>query len=152
MLLSLLAAALSGAPDDDRLDRLSAYAGTWKLETSGSPARNLRNDCWRSEAFYACAQFVDGRQQALIVFRWDETAHHYRTTVIPTAGAVSSGKLFIRADEWTFPWSETNELGFVTYYRVDNHFDGPDRIAYRKERSVDNTHWTVIESGVETRP
>src|SRR5271165_4628168 len=77
------------------IDKLSAYAGTWKTETEHfdtkfSKARKdsttLRNDCWRSGGYYCCHQFVDDKAAALIVYTYNEKSDAYKSYVIPSDG------------------------------------------------------------------
>jgi len=74
-------------PADTRIGKISAYAGTWKSETEHfntkfSKARkesaSLRNDCWRSGAYYSCHQFVNSKPSALSVYTYNEKDNVYK--------------------------------------------------------------------------
>lgn len=158
----LLLVLLGSAPSfrADELDKITAYAGTWKIQTehfntafskAGKESSTLHNDCWRSAGFYACDQFVDGESKALIVFTYDAKEGVYRSYPIPSGGGeAGSGKLIIRGNEWTFPW-ESTDGGKTTYFRVVNVFPGPDAIEYRQEFSTDKIHWTLMARGSEKK-
>lgn len=142
------------------IDTVAAYAGTWDTHivhyaTADSKARtehtHLRNDCWKSAAYFACDQIVDGSSKALVVFTYDPAHNVYHTYAVPNDGTpASSGELLISGDTWTFPWQETDN-GKTTYGRVINIFHGTDMIEYRQEFSNDGTHWTVTATGTEHR-
>jgi hypothetical protein len=143
------------------LDKIMAYAGTWKIQTEhfatefskpGKENSQLRNECWRSAGFYACDQFVDGESKALIVFTYDEKENVYYSHAIPATGGAGggSGKLVIDGNVWTFPWEDKVD-GKTVYFRVVNVFTAPDTIEYRQEYSRDNLAWTVNSKGIEKK-
>lgn len=142
------------------LDRIAAYAGTWKTETEhfdtpfskvGRETATLKNDCWRSDDFYACHQIVNGKSAALIVFLYDAKTGSYVTHALPADGSpAGNGTLMIKGDVWTFPWNYTNK-GKTTYFHVINVFTSPDHIEYRQEYSSDKIHWTAMAKGHEIK-
>ncbi|MHB8526761.1 MAG: hypothetical protein ACYDD2_11460 [Candidatus Acidiferrales bacterium] len=144
---------------DTAIAKISAYAGTWKSETEHfntkfSKARkestSLRNDCWRSGAYYACHQFVNGKAAALIVYTYNEKNDAYKSYVIPPDGGDAvTGKLLIKGNVWTFPWKDKDSTGKTFYFQVVNVWTGPDTIDYRTEFSADKVHWTVASKGHE---
>jgi len=142
------------------VDAIMAYAGTWKVHGEhfataysqvGKEDKTLRNDCWKSGAYVACNQYVDGDSKVLLVFTYNEKEKMYTSYQIPQGGAASgSGKLKIEGNIWTFPWQVTQ--GETTmYFHVVNVFTGTDRIDYAQEFSPDNVHWTAMAKGYETR-
>ena len=142
------------------IDAITAYAGTWKVQgerfataysQAGKEERTLRNDCWKSGAYYACNQFVDGESKTLLIFTYNDKDKMYTTYQIPQGGAAAgSGKLQIVGNIWTFPWQVT--MGESTmYFHVVNVFTGTDRIDYAQEFSNDNVHWNTMARGSETR-
>ena len=142
------------------LDKVMAYAGTWKTEIrhldtpfskAGSESMTLKNDCWRSAGFLACDQIVDGDSKALLVFMYDAKADVYASYPI-SAGAsdVHPGTLIIKGKVWTFPWDNT-EAGKTTHFRVVNTWNSSDSIEFRQEYSADGEHWTLMADGHETR-
>jgi hypothetical protein len=142
------------------IDAITAYAGTWKVQgerfataysQAGKEERTLRNDCWKSGAYYACNQFVDGESKTLLIFTYNDKDKMYTTYQIPQGGAAAgSGKLQIVGNIWTFPWQVT--MGESTmYFHVVNVFTGTDRIDYAQEFSSDNVHWNAMARGSETR-
>ncbi len=156
----LLGATVARPGDPAGLDRVSAYEGTWNLETqsfdtpfskAGKESTMLRNECWRSAGFYACNQYLNGESKALIVFTYSAKDDTYTTHPIPAGGgAPGSGKLLIKGNTWTFPW-EVKKDGKTTYFRVVNVFTSSDAIDYRQEYSSDQEHWTATQTGHETK-
>jgi hypothetical protein len=142
------------------VDAVMAYAGTWKVHGEhfataysqvGKEDKTLRNDCWKSGAYVACNQYVDGDSKVLLVFTYSDKDKMYTTYQVPQAGAApGSGKLQIQGNIWTFPWQVTQ--GDTTmYFHVVNVFTGTDQIDYAQEFSPDNVHWTTMAKGSETR-
>jgi hypothetical protein len=142
------------------LDAIKMYSGTWKVQgerfataysQAGKEEKTLRNDCWKSGAYYACNQFVDGESKVLLIFTYDDKEKMYTTYQIPQGGAAAgSGKLQIAGNIWTFPWQVT--MGeTIMYFHVVNVFTGTDRIDYAQEFSSDNVHWNTMAKGTETK-
>ena len=142
------------------VDAIMAYAGTWKVHGEhfataysqvGKEDKTLRNDCWKSGAYVACNQYVDGDSKVLLVFTYNDKDKTYTTYQVPQSGdAAGSGKLQIQGNIWTFPWQVTQ--GETTmYFHVVNVFTGTDQIDYAQEFSPDNVHWTTMAKGSETR-
>ncbi len=137
---------------------ISAYEGTWKTEIEhfatrfskpGKESKTIRNDCWRSGSFFACAQFIDGESKALIVFTYQSTNDTYNSYPIPAdGGQAGSGKLIVKGNVRTFPWEDT-EQGKTIYFQVVNVFTALGEIEYRQEFSTDKMHWTVSARGRE---
>jgi hypothetical protein len=142
------------------LDVLEDYAGTWKAEIHyldtpysklGDTAYQLRNDCWRSGAYYTCDQFVGGDSKALLVFTWDPKRGYLSYPITPESGAtLHAGHLIVSGSLWTFPWQLTKD-GKTTYFHVLNTWSGRDRIEFRQEYSADGKHWLPMAEGHETR-
>lgn len=159
-LFILVLSAASCAAGANSIDTISAYAGTWKIDTEhfatpyskvGKESTTVRNDCWKSAGFYACDQFVNGESKALIVFTYSAKDDLFHSYPIPVdGGPAGSGKLLIKGNVWTYPWEDTSE-GKTVYFQVVNVFVAPDRIEYRQEFSTDKTHWTVTAKGMEQK-
>jgi hypothetical protein len=159
-LLVCLATSVPAATPASGLDVIRAYEGAWKtdIENLASPYSKaskdtsaLRNNCWRSEGYFACNQIVNGESKALIVFTYDAKKDEYTTYPIPPdGGEPHSGRLLIKGNVWVLPW-EITEKGKTIHFRVVNTFTAANRIEYRQEYSADQAHWTVIGRGVETR-
>lgn len=142
------------------IEAIQAYAGVWKteiehLETAHSKASRersvLHNSCWKSGAYYACNQYVDGDSKILLVFTYDAKENAYNSYQIPQSGGEAGhGRLLIDGNVWTFPW-QTNEGGTTTYFRVVNVFTGSSSIEFRQEFSADKAHWTLMAKGQETK-
>jgi hypothetical protein len=142
------------------VDAIMAYAGTWKVQgerfatahsDAGKETSTLRNDCWKSGAYVACNQYVNGESKVLIVFTYSDLLKMYTSYPIPQNGeAASAGRLQIVGNVWTFPW-EVTQAGVTTYFRVVNVFTGTDHIDYAQEFSTDNVHWTRMATGSETK-
>ncbi|HET7649693.1 MAG TPA: hypothetical protein VFL15_03200 [Gammaproteobacteria bacterium] len=164
LILCLLAFCTAGhaavPPEPHGLDKLAAYAGSWKTESkhvkttfsqAGEDTAVLKNDCWRSGDFYACHQIVNGQSGALVVFQYDAKTGRYITHAIPAnGGGASDGVLTIRDNVWTFPWSRVIN-GKTIYFHVINVFSGHDHIEYREEYSTDGKHWVLMAKGRDTR-
>ncbi len=142
------------------VDAIVAYAGTWKVHgehfataysQAGKEDKTLRNDCWKSGAYVACNQYVDGDSKALLIFTYNDKDKMYTTYQIPQGGGTAgSGKLQIQGNIWTFPWQVTQ--GDTTmFFHVVNVFTGANQIDYAQEFSPDNVHWTTMAKGSETR-
>ncbi|MGC1425016.1 MAG: hypothetical protein WA354_22445 [Terracidiphilus sp.] len=161
MALCALGAAAQAPPQPPTgTDAIMVYAGTWKVHgerfataysQAGKEDKTLRNDCWKSGAYVACNQFVDGDSKALLVFTYSDKDKMYTTYQIPQGGeGAGSGKLQIVGNIWTFPWQVTQ--GETTmYFHVVNVFTGTDRIDYAQEFSPDNVHWNTMAKGSETK-
>ena len=67
----------------------------------------MRNDCWRSEGFYACDQIVNGESKALIVFTYSSKDDIFHNFAIPSEGGpANSGKLSVQGNVWIYPWED----------------------------------------------
>lgn len=159
-LISLLASGSAVASEPAGLDAIAAYAGSWQTSIThldalaGKPAtesHTLRNDCWRSDDYYACHQYVDGKSAALIVYTYDAANRSYATwPIAPGEDAAHAGKLTIDGNVWTFPWQATHD-GKTTWFRVVNVFASADRIEFRQEYSTDQKHWIATATGFDRR-
>ena len=149
------------APAAHGLDVLAAYAGTWKtaihhmntaFSKQGEDLYTLRNDCWRSAAYYACDQFLGGESKVLLVFTYDPATGAYSSYPIPAGSTapVQPGTLIVQGNTWIFPWDDTQD-GKTTHFRVVNTWSSWDSIEFRQEFSVDGKQWTVMAEGHETR-
>lgn len=158
--MAMISASLA-AENPAGLDRIAAYAGTWKIETenlatpfskAGKESSTLRNECWRNGAFYVCDQFVNGESKALVIFTEGADAATYNSYSVPADGgkAGPGGKLLISGNTWTFPW-EYERDGKTVHFHVVNVFSTPKTIEFRREFSEDNEHWTVMARGHETK-
>jgi hypothetical protein len=142
------------------IDAIMAYAGTWMVQgerfataysDAGKEDSTLRNDCWKSGAYVACNQYVNGTSKVLLVFTYHDKEQMYTSYPIPLNGeVVSPGRLQIIGNVWTFPWAVTHGETTV-YFHVVNVFTSADHIDYAQEFSVDNVHWTTMAKGSETR-
>jgi hypothetical protein len=154
--------APAGAPQQAPagIDAVMIYAGTWKVHgerfltaysQAGKEDKTLRNDCWKSGAYIACNQFVDGDSKVLLVFTYSDKEKMYTTYQIPQGGdPTGAGKLQIVGNIWTFPWQLTQ--GDTTiYFHVVDVFTGTDHIDYAQEFSTDNVHWNTMAKGSETK-
>lgn len=157
--LVLVTSLANAAPAVSGLDKIEAYAGTWKTEAehfstpyskAGQETTTLKNDCWRSGDFYACHQIVNGKSAALLVFTYDATSGIYHSYAIPANGGEPGlgGELIIKGNVWTFPWQFIDK-GKTIYFRVINVFTTPHTIEYRQEYSADKLHWTLMAKGFE---
>ena len=142
------------------VDRVMAYAGTWKVNgerfatahsDAGREESTLRNDCWKSGGYVACNQYVNGESKVLLVFTYSDLTKMYTSYPIPKNGeAAGAGQLKIVGNVWTFPW-ENSQNGVTTYFHVVNVFKDHDHIDYAQEFSPDNVHWTKMAQGSESK-
>ena len=142
------------------LDAIAIYNGQWHSDvthykTAYSKAReetsDVRNDCWRSAAYYVCDQFVSGISVALIVYTYDSKKNIYHPRpVMPDGSSPSSGTLLIAGNTWTYPWQDKDGSKTV-YIRIINTFLDRNTIQFRQEFSYDGAHWTVTARGLEHR-
>jgi hypothetical protein len=142
------------------VDVIMAYAGTWKVQgerfatahsDAGKEDTTLRNDCWKSGAYVACNQYVNGDSKIMLVFIYNDKEKMYTSYQVPQTGEpAGSGRLQIIGNIWTFPWQITQN-GSTTYFHVVNVFTGTDHIDYQQEFSQDNVHWTAMAKGSETK-
>lgn len=144
------------------LDKIAAYAGTWKGETqnfatpyskASHETATIQNDAWRSGDFYVIHQTVNGKlEPVLSVYTYDSKTDIYHVYGVPMTGddPGPAGKLIIKGNVWTFPW-EYHDKGKTVYFRVVNVFTTPKTIEYRQEFSTDQIHWTVMAKGHEIK-
>ena len=151
---------VTAAPAAAGVGRLMAYAGRWKIETEsfqtanskpGHESHTLDNDCWKSGAWVACRQIVDGDPKVLLVFTCPGDGDNCASYPISADGSpAGSGKLVIEGNTWTFPWSTTQD-GKTTWFRVVNVWTSPTAIEFRQEYSTDQSHWTRMTAGHEVK-
>ena len=159
-LTGIVLCACAAAEGPAGIEKILAYQGTWKIETehfntrfskAAKESSTLRNDCWRSEGFFVCDQFVNGESKDLIVFTYDAKDDTYGSYSVPAAGGEGgSGKLIVKGNVWTFPWEDKQD-GKTVYFRIVNTFTAPGTIEYRQEFSEDKVHWTVTAKGLERK-
>ena len=143
--LTLGMCPLRAAPESPNgLDKIAAYAGTWKGQTenlktpyskAGKETAEIRNDCWRSGDFYVIHQVVNGKPaMVLSVYTYDAKTNAYHVYAVPTDGSDPGppGKLVIKGNVWTFPWQDEH-AGKTTWFRLVNVFTTPTNIEYRQE-------------------
>lgn len=155
-----LTAAAVSAFAAEGIDKVAAYAGTWKVvidhvatpySKASHEENTLRNDCWRSGGYLACNQYVDGESKALLVFTYDAKADRYSSYPVPPDGSPAGhGVLEIHGNTWTFPW-ESKDGDTTTYFRVLNVWTAPDAIEFRQEYSTDKVKWTEMAHGHEKK-
>ncbi|HKF49022.1 MAG TPA: hypothetical protein VKB38_16815 [Terracidiphilus sp.] len=159
LLLSAAGSALAAQTAPTGVDAIWAYAGTWKSETqnldtqyskASREAATLHNDCWKSGAYVACRQIVNGDPKVLLVFTCKDD-HNCASYQIPQDGSEPGhGKLQLDGATWIFPWSMT-DAGKTTYFRVVNVWSSLTTIEFRREFSIDQVHWTQMATGHETK-
>lgn len=142
------------------IDAVSAYAGTWSViidhvdtpySKAGHEESTLRNDCWKSGAYLACRQSVDGSPKILLIFTCKPDGQDCTSYQIPPdGGQAGSGKVLLENNTWTFPWT-TSENGKTVYFRVVNVWPSSTTIEFRQEYSFDQVHWTAMATGHETQ-
>ncbi len=158
--LAIISLPVYAKPLPTGLDKIAAFAGTWKTEIghfitpyskTGKDSSILKNDCWRSGDFYACHRYVNGKSKVLLIYTYDAKNDSY--TVYPICSGenkVSPGLLTNHGNVWTFPW-ERQEKGRTVYFHVINIFTATDTIEYREEYSMDKLHWYPMAQGYEKK-
>ncbi len=142
-------------PGDDAYAPLRLYQGSWRLTASeaGKAAKTdeIKNDCNRIGAYFACQQIVNGTLSDLVIFvPAKEPGRYYTQALLPDARATGRGELAIAGDHWTYS-SEHEDEGKTVRHRIINVFSGKDHIHYERSESMDGVHWTVKSSGDEVR-
>ena len=142
------------------VDVIWNYAGTWNTEINhldtpyskaSKEAHKLENDCWKSGAYVACRQIVDGDPKILLVFTYNDKDRSFTSYQIPAHGGdAHSGKFQVEGNSWIFPW-ESTEGGKTTYFRVVNVWSSPTTIEFRQEYSSDQKTWTQMATGHEVK-
>lgn len=139
---------------------LRLYDGKWEaLPASGDKTAetvHIENRCAKVGEFFACNQFVNGKNMALVVFLpthpTENGGYAYRNQVLRPEGEDPSswGSLEIVGDRWVYS-SDAIVDGKKVYWRTTNIFSGPDKIHFDVERSGDGVKWTSNLSGDEVR-
>ena len=139
---------------------LRLYDGKWDvLPANGAkPADSvhIENHCGKVGEFFACNQFVNGKNVALVVFLpthpLENGGYAYRNQAVRVKGDDPSswGNLEIAGNSWVYSSSETDK-GKKVYWRTTNVFSGPDKIHFEVQRSEDGTNWETKMSGDEAR-
>jgi hypothetical protein len=154
------AGAAGNDANADPIGKLAVYAGSWNsrivhYRTTYTQARVettlARNDCWRSDVYYACDQFINGRSAAFVVYTYSAGERLYHIQVIPKNGvAVATGTLAITGNAWTFPW-QYQANGKTIFVKIVNVFPDTNTIEFHEAFSYDRKHWTPTADGVERR-
>jgi len=139
---------------------LRLYDGKWDVVPANpdKPADmvHLENHCAKVGEFFACNQFVNGKNTALVIFlplhSLENGGYVYRNQALQVEGDHSNswGNLEIVGERWLYSSEETDK-GKKIHWRITNVFSGPDKIHFAVERSEDGAAWTTNMSGDETR-
>jgi hypothetical protein len=137
---------------------LRLYDGTWDVVSGDKTAEtiHLENHCAKAGEFFACNQFVNGKNIALVVFLplhpRENGGYAYRNQALRVEGdnAGTWGDLEITGDRWVYS-SDATDKGKKTYWRTTNVFSGSDKIHFEVQRSDDGVNWTTNMSGDEVR-
>lgn len=144
---------------------LRLYDGRWDVVPANpdKPAEkvhgetvHLENHCAKVGEFFACNQFVNGKNMAIVIFLplhpLENGGYAYRNQALQVEGDLPStwGNLEIVGDRWVYSSEETDK-GKKIYWRITNVFSGPDKIHFAVQRSEDGATWTTNMSGDEAR-
>ncbi len=139
---------------------LRLYDGKWDLvpASDGKPADpvHVENHCAKVGDFFACNQFVNGKNMALVVFLpshpLENGGYAYRNQALGVEGDDPSrwGKVEIVGDRWVYS-SDNTDKEKKTYWRTVNLFTGADKIHFEVQKSDDGVKWTTTMSGDEAR-
>ena len=143
----LLSPAVGNAAPD--LDALRVLDGAWDaslVSADGSVSHlHLVNRCGPVSGGYFCAQTVDGRPGASILYQ--QGAEGWTTVLKSPDGASSLGRLTIAGAVWTYLSQDR-----AAWTRNTNTFSGRDHIHFQIETSTDGGQtWTPGLSGDEVR-
>jgi hypothetical protein len=152
---TVTASVLSGA-----YAPLQLYDGKWDVTPASGdkPAEtvHIENHCAKVGEFFACNQFVNGKNMALVVFlplhplENGGYAYHNQALGVEGGGSGNWGSLEIVGDRWVYSSNETDG-GKKIYHRITNVFSGSDKIHFEVQRSEDGVNWTTKMSGDEVR-
>ncbi len=144
---------------------LRLYDGKWDVapanpdkpaDTVHGETVHLENHCAKVGEFFACNQFVNGKNTALVIFlplhSLENGGYAYRNQALQVEGDLPSswGNLEIVGESWVYSSEETDK-GKKIYWRTTNVFSGPDKIHFAVQRSEDGAAWTTNMSGDEAR-
>jgi hypothetical protein len=117
---------------------------------------HLENHCAQVGEFFACNQFVNSKNMALVIFLpqhpLENGGYAYRNQALQVEGdnAGTWSALEITGDRWVYS-SDVTDKGKKIYWRTINVFSGPDKIHFEVQRSEDGTNWTTTMHGDEAR-
>ena len=154
LFMALLAQSVT-TPAGDVYAPLRLYNGSWSVmrkdAAAGAKPDLLVNKCALLGQYFACAQNVNGKPGALIVFiPADNAGRFFVQNVMPEGRATGRSDLQISGDEWTYS-DRRDQDGKTTFYRTINKFSGKDRIHFESSESSDRNQWKVTMSGDEER-
>lgn len=141
---------------------LRLYDGKWDLvpanpdDTAHRDAVHLENHCALVGEFFACNQFVNSKNMALVIFLpqhpLENGGYAYRNQALQVEGdnAGTWSALEITGNRWVYS-SDGTDKGKKIYWRTTNVFSGPDKIHFEVQRSEDGTNWTTTMRGDEAR-
>jgi len=142
------------------VDPFNVFEGTWKVTSESfltpysKPASvlvTLHNACSRAGGAYTCRQGGDNAPGPVATFTYDVIKKTFTRQPLPILDdPKAEPKLGIDGARWTFAWQEADN-GNTVFFRLINDFQGPYDIAFRSEYSLDQTHWTIMSEGHETR-
>ncbi len=117
---------------------------------------HIENHCAKVGEFFACNQFVNGKNMALVIFLpqhpLQNGGYAYRNQALRVEGdnAGAWGALEITGEHWVYS-SDEIDTGKKIYWRTNNMFSGSDKIHFEVQRSDDDVNWTTTMSGDEAR-
>jgi hypothetical protein len=139
---------------------LRLYDGKWDVQPASGDKQaepvHIENHCAEVGEFFACNQFVNGKNMALVVFLpthpLENGGYAYRNQALRPESSDPSfwGNLEIVGDRWVYSSDETDK-GKKIYWRTTNVFFGRDKIHFEAQRSDDGVNWTTNLSGDEAR-
>ena len=147
--LLLAAPAAAGDP----YGPLKVLDGRWLLTLANGQKLYLTNQCARLASAVTCERLVDGSPADLEIYLpVKDTPGAYRTLALDYAAQTPApwSRLTINGAHWLYE-SSANENGHPLYRRTVNDFDGPNRIRFTQERSMDGKTWETVMTGEEAR-
>lgn len=150
--------SLGAAQTADSAKKLSAFLGTWQAEgMRGTEKITSKLECrWSPQGlFLVCEQSIttaagDHRQLTIYSYNAKDNAYTYVTIADPGAKP-TSGKVEIKGNVWTYPFSFENN-GKTVQIRTTNEFTDPRTEVFKTESSDDGgVSWKMALEGAAHR-
>ena len=150
--------SLGAAQTDDPAKKLGAFLGTWQTEgMRGTEKLTSKLECrWSPQGlFLVCEQSIttaagDHRQLTIYSYNAKDNAYTYVTISDPGAKP-TSGKVEIKGNIWTYPFSFENN-GKTVQIRTTNEFTDARTNIYKSESSDDGgVTWKTVLKGAAYR-
>lgn len=154
VLLVTVCSACASAQTDDPVKKLGAFLGKWQAEgMRGTEKITSALECrWSPQGtFLVCEQAITmagGEHRQLTVYSYNPKDSSYSYVTLADPGAKpTSGKIEIKGNVWTYPFSFENN-GKTVQIRTTNEFTDAHTEVYKTESSDDGGgSWKTILQG-----